>query len=138
MADTVRRLVYFKAYVPDKAGTGARILGGLRDESVNLLAFSGFPLGGGKAQMDFFPENSAAFLRAAKKLGLRIAGKKTGFLLQGRDRVGVVADYLDRLAAARINIVTVDALSAGSKRFGAILWVRAKDVSRAAKAIDAT
>ncbi len=135
MTNTVRKIVYFKVYTSNKAGSGARILGALRDAGVNLLAFTGFPLGGGRAQMDFFPENTAAFQRAAKKLGIKVVGKKTGFLVQGGDRVGAVAEYLERLAGAKINIVAVDALSAGGKRFGAVLWVKPADVSKAAKAI---
>lgn len=138
MADTVRKIVYFKVYTPNKTGAGARVLGALREAGVNLLAFTGFPLGGGRAQMDFFPENAAAFQRAAKKLGIKIAGKKTGFLVQGEDRVGAVAEYLEKLAGAKINMIAADALSAGEKRFGAVLWVKSKDVSKAAKAIGAT
>ncbi len=138
MADTIRKAVYYKVYVPNRAGTGARLMGELRDAGVNLLAFTGFPLGGGKAQLDFFPENGGSFLRAAKRMKLRIAGKKTGFLVEGKDRVGAVAEYLDKLAAAGVNVVTVDALSAGMNRFGAIFWVKAADVSRAAKAIGAS
>jgi len=138
MADTVRKVVYFKVYVPDRAGTGARIMAALRDAGVNLVAFTGFPLGGRKVQIDFFPENAGAFQRTAKKLGLKVAGKKTGFLLQGKDRVGAVAEYLEKLAAAKISLIAVDALAAGEKRFGAILWVRAKDVSKAAKTIGAS
>lgn len=138
MADTVRKIVYFKVYTPNKTGAGARILGALREAGVNLLAFTGFPLGGRRAQMDFFPENAAAFQRAAKKIGIKIAGKKTGFLVQGEDRVGAVAEYLEKLARAKINMIAADALSAGGKRFGAVLWVKSKDVSKAAKAIGAT
>jgi hypothetical protein len=135
MADTVRKILYFKVYIPNKTGAGARVMGALRDAGVNLLAFTGFPLGGGRAQMDFFPENAATFQRAAKKLGIKVAGKKTGFLVQGGDRVGAVAEYLEMLAGAKINMIAVDALSAGGKRFGAVLWVKSRDVSKAARAI---
>ncbi len=137
MADTVRRVVYFKMSVPDKPGEGAQVLGALRDAGVNLLAFSGFPRGR-RAQLDLVPEDAAGFAAAAKRAKLKLAGKKTGFLIQGDDRVGAVADYVERLAAAKISITAVDALSAGENRFGAILWVKSKDVGRAAKALGAT
>ena len=45
MADTVRRLDYFAIQVPDKPGEGARILQGLKEQGVNLVAFTGFPSG---------------------------------------------------------------------------------------------
>lgn len=138
MADTVSKVVYFKSYAPNKAGAGSKVLGALRDAGVNLVAFTGFPLGGGKAQMDFFPENAAAFRRAAKKIGLKIVGEKKGFLVQGGERVGAVAEYLEKLAGEKINVIAVDALSAGGKRFGAVLWVKPGDFSKAARAIKAS
>ncbi len=137
MADTVRKVVYFKMSVPDKAGEGARVLGALRDAGVNLLAFSGFPRGR-RAQLDLVPEDETGFRDAAKRAKLALAGKKTGFLVQGEDRVGAVAEDVEKLAAARISITAVDALSAGENRFGAIFWVQSKDVAKAAKAIGAS
>ncbi len=137
MADTVRRVVYFKMSVADKAGEGARVLGALRDAGVNLLAFSGFPRGR-RAQLDLVPEDEAGFRDAAKRARLALAGKKTGFLVQGEDRVGVLAEYTEKLANAGVNITAVDAVSAGEYRFGAILWVKPRDVGKAAKALGAT
>ncbi len=136
MADTVRKVVYFKMSVPDKAGEGARVLGALRDAGVNLLAFTGFPRAR-RAQLDLVPEHEAGFRDAAKRAKLPLAGKKTGFLVQGTDRMGVIAEYLEKLAAARISVTAVDALSAGDNRFGAIFWVKPRDVAKAAKAIGA-
>jgi len=136
MADTVRKAVYFKAFVPDRPGEGARVLGALRDAGVNLLAFTGFPRGR-RAQLDFFPEDPALFRRAAKKAGLTIEGKKTGFLVQGEDRVGAMAEQVEKLASAGINITAVDGLAAGEGRYGAIIWVRPADVAKAAKALGA-
>ncbi len=137
MADTVRRVVYFKMSVADKAGEGARVLGALRDAGVNLLAFSGFPRGR-RAQLDLVPEDEAGFRDAAKRARLALAGKKTGFLVQGEDRVGVLAEYTEKLANAGVNITAVDAVSAGENRFGAILWVKPRDVGKAAKTLGAT
>ena len=45
MADTIRRLQYFALQVADKPGEGARLLQALRDENVNLVAMTGFPVG---------------------------------------------------------------------------------------------
>ena len=137
MSDTVRKVVYFKMSVPDKAGEGARVLGALRDAGVNLLAFTGFPRGR-RAQLDLVPEDAAAFQAAAKRAKLPLAGKKTGFLVQGDDRVGAVADCVGKLSAAGISITALNALSAGANRFGAILWVKSKDVAKAAKLLGAS
>jgi hypothetical protein len=134
MADAVRIVEYFKLMVPDKPGEGARALATLRAAGVNLLAFSGFPRGRG-AQLDFVPEDAAAFRRATKAAGWKVTGPKRAFLLAGVDRVGVVAEILGRLAAARVNATATDAVCAGEGRYGVILWVAPRDVSRAAKAL---
>ena len=137
MAEVIRRVQYFYVLAADKPGEGARSLQTLKDAGVNLLAFSGFPVGK-RAQLDFVPEDPAAFRAAAKKARWKVVGPKTGFLVEGDDRTGVCAELLGRLAAAKINVTATDAVVAGAGRFGAILWVKAKDVARAAKALGAS
>ena len=136
MTETIRKVDYFYIKAADKPGEGARVLKALRDEGINLLAFSGFPQGR-KAQIDFIPENSVAFEAAAGRAGLKLSKKKSGFLVQGDDRPGAVAGIMEKLADAKINVTAIDALSAGGGRYGAILWVKPKDVARAAKALGA-
>jgi hypothetical protein len=136
MAETIRKVAYFTMDVADRAGTAAAALTALAREKVNLLAFTGFP-NGKRSQLDFIPKNAAAFNRAAKKANLRVKGKKVGFLLQGADRPGAVGKVLTKLSEAGINCTAIDAVSAGKGVFGAILWVKAADVGRAAKALGA-
>ena len=136
MAETVRRLPYFYIMGPDKPGEGARALQVLKDAGVNLLAFSGFPAGK-RSQLDFVPEDPAAFRAAAKRAKWQIKGPKTAFLIGGDDRTGVCAEILGRLAAAKINVTAPDAVVAGAGRFGAILWVKPRDVNKAAKVLGA-
>ena len=136
MADRLRKVDYFYVTVPNTAGQGSKILAGLAAEGVNLLAFSGFP-SGGKGQLDLIPENSAKFRRAAKKLKLKLSKRKTGFLLQGSDRVGAMTKTLKTLAAAKINVTALDAVTGGEGRFGAIFWVKPKKVAKAAKLLHA-
>lgn len=135
MADSIRKVDYFKAQVQDKAGEGARILSTLRGEGINLLFFTGFPRGR-KAQLDFIPENGPAFRKAAKKAGLAVT-KKTAFLVQGQDRPGVIAGIVSKLADAGVNITALDAVAAGGGRYGAILWVKPAEVRKAAKVLGA-
>jgi hypothetical protein len=136
MGDTLRKVDYFYVMVPDTPGQGAKIMAGLADAGVNLLAFSGFP-SARRAQLDLVPEDSAKLKRAAKKLGLTLSAKKTGFLHQGKDRVGAMTGILDQLAGAKINVVAVDAISSGDGRFGAIFWVKPAAVAKAAKLLGA-
>ena len=134
MADTVRKTQYFKVRVPDKPGVCARALDTLRKARVNLLAFSGFPRGSG-AQLDFVPSNPAKFKAAARRAKLNVVGPKTCFVASGKDRPGAVAALVARLGEKRINITAVDAACGGAGRYGAILWVKERDVKRASKAL---
>jgi len=134
--DTVRVVDYFYVMTPNKPGVGAALLGELRQAGVNLLAFSGFPSGRG-AQIDFVPEDGAAFRVAAKKAKWKLTGPKRAFLVAGDDRPGVVAELLGKLADAKINVTAVDAVCAGAGRYGAILWVAPRDVARASRALGA-
>jgi len=134
MADTIRKVDYFYIEAPDKPGEGARVLGALRDAGINLLAFSGFPHGR-KAQIDFMPEDTAAFKAAARKIGLRLSAKKTGFLIQGEDRPGAIANLMSKFAAANINVTAIDAIACGQGLYGSILWVKSADWRKAAKAL---
>ncbi len=136
MADRIRKVDYFYVTVPNSAGQGAKVLDGLAEHGVNLLAFSGFP-SRGKGQLDLVPEKSATLTRAAKKLGLKLSKKKTGFLLDGKDRVGAVTKTLDKLARAKINVTAMDAIVAGKGRYGAIFWVKPQSVAKTAKLLRA-
>jgi hypothetical protein len=135
MSDRVRKVDYFYVMVPNTAGQATKVLSGLAEQGVNLLAFSGFP-SKGKGQLDLVPENSAALTRAARKLGLKLSKKKSGFLLQGQDRVGAMTRTLRTLSGARINITAMDALATGG-RFAAIFWVKPKNVAKAARLLRA-
>lgn len=134
--ETIRQATYFKVTVPNKAGQGARLLEGLKSSGVNLLAFSGFPAGK-KAQLDFIPEDPAAFEHTAKQAGIKIGAGKPVFLIQGEDRVGALADIFAKLAAAKINVTALDGISSGMGRYGAIFWVKPKDTAKAARAVGA-
>lgn len=137
MADTVRGVEYYYATVPDMPGEGQRILSALKDAGVNLLAFLGFPLGGGQAQVDLVPEDPQALRAAAEQAGVTLSEAKRAFLVQGDDRVGAVADTTAKLAEANINLTAAAATRAGDGGFGMILWVAADDYDKAAQALGA-
>jgi hypothetical protein len=137
MADRVRKINYCYAKVSTRAGQGAAMLSKLRDAGVDLLAFTGFPIGGGKAQLDFVSDDMAGVRRVAREEGWRLSKPKKGFLVQGRDEVGACHRQLAKLADKRINVTAVDALAAGQKRYAMILWVKPKDYARASRALRA-
>lgn len=136
MATTIRKTAYFSMKTPNRAGQGARLLNGLAAHGVNLLAFTGFP-NAGRAQVDFVPYNVTKFTSAARKLGLKVSKKKTVFLAQGADKAGAIAAICGKLSRAGINMVAMDAVTAGRGRFGAMFWVKPRDVARASRLLRA-
>ena len=137
MADRVKKVKYCYAMVPMRAGNGARILSELRDEGVNLIAFSGFPAGKGRAQLDFIPERMGELRRLAARKGWKLGGVKNAFLIQGSDSVGAVNRHVKKLAERGINVTAADAVCAGKGRYGMILWVKPKDFATAARTLGA-
>jgi len=136
MAEAVRQVDYFYMEVPNKVGEGANVLQTLKEAGVNLLAFSGFP-SGRRAQLDFFPADAAVFRKVARTNRWKLTGPKRGFLVQGDDRIGAVADLIGKLAGAKINVIAVDAVSVDG-RYGAMCWVTPRDVKKAAALLGAT
>jgi hypothetical protein len=137
MARRIRKVDYFAMKAPNKRGEAARVLNMLSKAGVNLLAFTGFPEGK-RAQMDFIPERTSVFRSVARRAKLKLRPKKSGFLVQGDDGPGAMAKVMSKLADAKINVTAVDAVCAGKRRFGAILWVRQKQVSKAKRVLNAS
>lgn len=133
---SIRKADYYTMKVSQRPGAGAKLLAAMKAAGVNLLAFTGFPSSGG-AQVDFIPENGARFRRAAKQAGLRVSKRKTVFLVRGGDRVGALTGVLGKLAAEKINLVALSAVTAGSGRYGMIFWVKPGDVGRTSRLLRA-
>lgn len=136
MAATVRKTAYFSMKTPNRPGQGAKLLNALAAHGVNLLAFTGFP-NAGVAQVDFVPYDTSRFTRAARKLGLKVSKRKTVFLVQGADQAGAFAGVCSKLARAGINMVAMDAVAAGRGRYGAMFWVKPRDIARATRVLRA-
>ena len=135
MAETIRPIEYFYILVANKVGEAARALRTLKDAGINLVAFSGFPERG-RGQLDFNPADPAAFKSVAKANKWKVVGPKRGFLIQGEDRVGAVADVVGRLADARINVIALDAVCT-DHQYGALCWVAPRDFKKAAQVLGA-
>lgn len=134
MADLIRTAQYFKMQIADKPGELAGILAPLRDAGVNLMAVHAFPRNR-RTQVDVVPEDPTAFKNVAKVHKLKMQGPKMCLLVDGDDRPGALADLTDRLGSAKINMTAVTGLTAGQGRFGVVLWVKPRDVKKAAKVL---
>ena len=137
MRNTVRKAEYFKVMVPNRPGASAKVFNVLSEARINLLAFSGFPRAG-RAQLDLVPENAAAFKKALQKAGVSAGKGKVVFLVRGGDRPGEAWKVGGKLSKAKINVTAMHAVVAGGRRYGAILWVKPKDVAKAKKVLRAS
>ncbi len=136
MADMIRKVSYYYTTASDKPGEGARLLEVLRKAGVNLTAVHAFP-SARKTQVDFVPSDDAAFTAAAKAAKIKLSKPKTAFLIEGEDRIGALAGVLGKLGAAKINVTASSAVCAGMGRYGAIFWVKPRDVTKASTTLGA-
>jgi len=137
MPTTIRKVNYAYITVASKPGEAARILEALRDANVNLFAFSGFPQGRNKAQVDVVTDNIDGLKAAAARHKWKLSRTKRAFLAQGTDEVGAAIPPLAKVAGAKINVIAADAVAAGEGRFGMLFWVESRDYNRAAKLLEA-
>jgi hypothetical protein len=137
MDDTVRTIEYLYATVGDKPGEARRLLEHLSERGVNLVAFTAFPIGGGQAQLDFFPESVSQLQKAAADAKVDLVGPKKAFLIQGDDRIGALHQYHLKLANAGINVHASNGVCGGTGTFGFVLWVSSEDYEAARTALGA-
>jgi hypothetical protein len=137
MADKVRTIEYYYAKVGDRPGEGRRLLEHLSEKSINLVAFTAFPVGSGQSQLDFVPESAEQLKAAAADANVTLVGPKRAFLIQGDDRIGALHDHHLKLANAGINVRAANGVCGGAGKFGFVLWVDPQDFEAAASALGA-
>jgi hypothetical protein len=137
MAILIKRVNYFYCAVEDKHGKGYWLLEHLRQKNVNLVAFSAFPTGGGRSHLNFFPDDAEKLKVAATEAGVELVGPKRAFLVEGDDDVGSIVELHRKLSTAGISVYAANGVSAGSARFGYVLWVKPEDYDEAAVALGA-
>lgn len=137
MPTTIRKVDYAYVTVANRPGEAARMLEALRDANVNLLAFSGFPQGRNRAQIDVVTDNIVGLKAIAQRHKWKLSRTKRAFLAQGADEVGAALPPIAKMARAKINVIAADAVAAGEGRFGMLFWVAARDYKRAVKLLEA-
>src|SRR5213082_1971287 len=88
MPNTIRKVSYAYVTAGSKPGEAARILQALRDANVNLLAFSGFPQGRSKAQIDVVTDDLDALKGVARGRKWRLSRIKRAFLVRSLHEEG--------------------------------------------------
>jgi hypothetical protein len=131
----IERVDYYYTLVPNKAGAGAKVFNELKGEGVNLLAFNGFPLSAQRSQLDLVPSSGEALVAAAKKAKIKLVGPKVAFLITEWEHIGAVAEILGKLEQAGVNVTAMQAIDTGDWHYGAIIWVKQRDIDKAAQAL---
>jgi hypothetical protein len=138
MPSTTRKVSYAYVEIPNKSGELVRILDALREANVDLLAFSGFPQGRAKSQLDLVTDDLDGLKAIAKQHKWKLSRAKRCFLVQDADEIGAAVPPLSAVANAKINLVAGYAIAAGKGRFGMLFWVEPRDYNRAAKKLGAS
>lgn len=136
MPDSVRRVAHYAVTVPNRPGAAFGVLAALVSAGINLLACKGTPQGR-RARIEVVPDDTRRFAAAARKAGFVFEAQRTGFLIQGDDRPGALAEHLQRLAEANIDVAAIDGVTAGHGRWGAIIWVAPDVAARAGRVLRA-
>ncbi len=136
MAFRIRRADYFYATVVDQPGEGYRLLSQLAKLGVNLLAFTGVPVGPMHTQLTLFPDDVSKLTKAAQKAGLELDGPHPALLVQGDDELGALAGIHERLAEAKVNVYASSGVTDGKGSYGYVLYIRRDEYERAAKALE--
>lgn len=135
MATRIRRVEYFYTTVEDRPGEAYRVLSGLADSGVDLLAMTAIPTGPSRTQLALFPSDSPQLRDVAGRIGMELDGPYPALLVQGDDELGALARIHERLADDDVNVYASSGVTDGQGEFGYLLYVRPDEFDRAARAL---
>jgi len=136
MAFSIRKVDYFYTTVQDQPGEGYRLLSELSKLGINLIAFTGVPVGPMRTQFTIFPDDSRKLASAATNAGFELDGPHPALLVQGDDELGALAEIHLKLYRAKVNVYASSGVADGQGSYGYILYVRKDEFARAAEAFD--
>lgn len=136
MAFSIRRADYYYIMVEAEAGEGYRLLSRFAELGINLLAFTAIPFGPMRAQLTLFPEDPLRMEDAAKKAGIAVDGPHPALLVQGDDKLGVLAEIHEKLYDANVHVFASSGVSDGRGGYGYVIYVRPEEYERAAEALE--
>lgn len=135
MGYAARRVEYFHTTVSGVPGEAYEILTHLANLGVNFLALTSVPLGPESVQLTLFPEDALKLQSAAKNARLALNGPHPAVLVQGIDEIGALARVHRILREHGIEAYASSGATDGHGYFGYILYLRAEDADKAARAL---
>ncbi|MHC4651556.1 MAG: hypothetical protein ACYTES_11935, partial [Planctomycetota bacterium] len=115
----------FSIRLPDRPGELARLAASMREAGVSLVGLWGYGESRDRARFYCVPEHPEHFRDFARSADLPVEEGKT-FYLTGADQPGVLADWLDRIGSAGINLQAIEAVQIHGV-FGVFIWADARD-----------
>ncbi len=132
----ILRVDYFYTMVEDAPGEAYKLLKGLADIGVNLLAFTGVPIGPMRTQLTLFPADTLKIRDAAQKAGFSLDGPHPALFVQGDDELGALAGVHEKLLNAKVNVYASYGVADGQGGYGYILYIKREEYDRALKALE--
>ncbi len=129
----ISKATYFKASLEDKPGALLNIVQELKAKNIGLCGLWGYATHDGKGELYALPKDASKLKRLWKTKRI-LMEEGTCFWITGADRTGALVKHLEALAKAGVNLTATDAVGIGGK-FASIIWVKPKDVKKAAKAL---
>lgn len=131
----VRKVEYFYTSTRDESAEGFRVLSRLAARNVDLMALTAVPFGPDKAQFTMFPTIPSSLIEAARAEKITLDGPHFAILVQGIDHVGAFAGVLSKLAAANVDVYSIQGMIDGRGGFSYIIYVKPSDIDRALKSL---
>ncbi len=118
----------------NEPGTGAKIFGAMKDARINVKASCIWEDGDGKAHFWIVPEDLVGARNLLRKAGFKPLTKEAVFI-ELPNRVGALADVLEKIASAGIQC-KVSYATAATKKSALVVLTTSSD-ARAVRAINA-
>jgi len=131
----VRKVEYFYTSTRDKSADGSRFLSRLAARNVDLMALTAVPFGPDKAQFTMFPTIPSSLIEAARAEKIALDGPHFSLLVQGIDHVGAFAGVLSTLAAANVDVYSIQGMTDGRGGFSYIVYLKPSDIDRALRSL---
>ncbi len=136
MAFNIRRADYYYLMIKAEPEEGYKLLSEFAELGVNFLAFTAIPFGPMRSQLTLFPEDALKMEDAATKAGIVLDGPHPALLVQGDDKLGVLAEIHEKLYDANVHVFASSGVADGRGGYGYVIYVRPEEYERAAAALE--
>ena len=136
MTTAIQKFDYLYVTVEDSIGTATGIVQALCSAGIRLLAFSSFPNGKGKTQLDLVADDVDALADRLEGMGLRGSAKKSGYLIHAGAGPCGITYILEELERADVHVTSVQTIAIGANECAALLWTKPEDVHRATEVLN--